>query len=85
MGKLHLLGLILLATVLGEVALILLTTVAQEVMFDGIDYYTSALGDIFFGGLATFIAAVFSGMLASLIVRGSSVVPHGLISAMILA
>ncbi len=75
---------IVLATLLGEVALILLTTVAQEVMFDGIDYHESPLSDIFFGGIATFIAAVLAGMVASLFVRGRTLIPHLIISCLIL-
>ena len=74
---------IILASLLGEAALVLLTTVAQEVLFDGIDYYHSSLGDIFFGGLATFIAAVLAGIIASLVVRGKSFVPHIVITVLI--
>lgn len=76
-------SIIILAAILGEIALILLTTVAQEVMFDGIDYYTSPLSDIFFGGLATFIAAVLAGMVAAIPVKGISGMPHLIISIII--
>lgn len=75
---------IFLAVVLGEISLILLTTIAQEVMFDGIDYYTSPLSDIFFGGLATFFASVLAGLVASLPVHCKSVLPHIILSCLIL-
>lgn len=84
MGRANNILKILLAVLLGEVSLILLTTVAQEVMFDGIDYYNSPLSDIFFGGIATFIAAVLAGMVASLIVRGTTLIPHIIISCLIM-
>jgi len=77
-------GRILLAVLAGYLALILLTTVAQEVMFSGIDYYDSPRDDLIFGGLATFIAAVFSGMVAAILVDGRSVIPHLVISILIL-
>ena len=75
---------IILSAVLGEIALIALTTVAQEVMFDGIDYYRSAPADLLFGGLATLIASALAGFIASVVVRGNSVIPHIIISILIL-
>lgn len=75
---------ILLATIVGELILIVLTTLAQEVLFNGIDYDTSSLSDIFFGGLTTFLAAVLAGMTAALIVRGRTLLPHLFISLLIL-
>ena len=66
--------LIILATVVGEIALILLTTFAQEVLFDGISYLYSSNFDIYVGGFMTFLAAVVAGMIAALIVKGQSVI-----------
>ncbi|HMB63167.1 MAG TPA: hypothetical protein VKN36_08855, partial [Eudoraea sp.] len=66
---------IILAAVIGEIALVLLTTVAQEVLYNGISYYTSSSSDLIFGGLATLIAAVLAGMVASAIVRGQDYWP----------
>jgi hypothetical protein len=76
---------IILATVVGEIALVALTTVAQEVLFNGINYYTSPFSDILLGGLATFFASVLAGGIASLIVRGRSYWPHVFISVIIIA
>jgi hypothetical protein len=85
LNRSQLIGRIILAAVLGELALILLTTIAQEVLFNGIDYNTSSLFEIFFGGLATFIAAILAGLLTSYIVKGSTMTPHWIISAFIVA
>jgi hypothetical protein len=74
---------IILATIIGEMALVLFTTVAQEVLFDGIRYSTSPNFDIYVGGFATFIAAVLAGLVASYIVNGNSYVPALLISVLI--
>jgi hypothetical protein len=60
---------ILLAIIGGEVALVLLTTVAQEVLFDGISYRQSPIFDLVVGGAATILAAVLSGLLARLICK----------------
>lgn len=60
---------IILAILGGEIALILFTTIAQEVLFDGISYQNSPLFDIVFGGLATFIAAILAGVVARLIIK----------------
>lgn len=76
-------SIIILAAIVGEIALILLTTIAQEVMFDGIDFYTSPMADIVFGGLATFIAAVLAGMVAAFPVKAASWVPQLIISIII--
>ena len=76
---------IILATVFGEALLILLTTVAQEVLFDGISYSTSSDFDIYVGGLATFVAAVLAGVAASLIVKGQNHVPQLIITFLISA
>lgn len=83
MGTARTIAHIILAALVGEIVLILLTTVAQEVLFDGIDYYNSSMFDIFFGGIATFIAAVIAGLVAALIVRGKTVVPQLIISVII--
>lgn len=76
---------IILATVVGEALLVLLTTVAQEVLFDGISYSTSSDFDIYVGGFATFVAAVLAGMAASLIVKGQNHVPQIIITFLISA
>ncbi len=74
-----------LATVIGEIALVLLTTLAQEVLFGGISYNTSSNFDIIFGGLATFIAAVLAGVITSKIAGHSTYWPHIIISFLITA
>ncbi len=76
-------SIIILAAVLGEITLILLTTLAQEVLFDGIDYYASSMSEIVFGGMATFMAAVLAGMVAAVPVKAMSRIPQLIISIII--
>lgn len=76
---------IILAALGGEVALALFTTVAQEVLFGGIDFYTSSLFDMVFGGLATFMAAILAGSVASMIIKNRNYWPHVLISLLVVA
>ena len=59
--------LVILAIIGGEISLVLLTTIAQEVLFDGIRYRSSPLFDLVVGGTATFLAAVLAGFIARLI------------------
>lgn len=73
-----------LAIILGEIALILLTTVAQEVLFDGIRYHTSTWSVLIFGGLATFLAAVTAGWIARVVARKYRSVVPAVISLIIL-
>lgn len=58
---------IVLAIVAGEIALILLTTIAQEVFFDGIRFNTSPLSHLIIGGTLTVAAAVLAGFIARLV------------------
>lgn len=71
---------IVFAILLGEITLILLTTFAQEVLFDGISYRISSNFDIYVGGFATFIAAVFAGLIASFINKVKNYIPQIIIS-----
>lgn len=68
-----------LAILLGEIALIILATVAQEVLFDGISYVKSSKTELLLGGFATFIAAVLSGLVARLVMKNPNyIVPLGI-------
>jgi hypothetical protein len=67
---------IILAILGGEIALIILTTIAQEVLFKGIRYNSSSNFELIFGGLATFIAAVLAGYVARIINKeGNKLIP----------
>ncbi|MFZ1806084.1 MAG: hypothetical protein WAU36_02625 [Cyclobacteriaceae bacterium] len=77
-------GKTVLAIVLGEIALVLLTTVAQEVIYDGISYRSSSLPDIIIGGMLTVLAAVLAGVVASFIGGKENHRPHGFISLLII-
>lgn len=75
--------LVLIATVIGEVVLVLLTTVAQEVLVDGVHLKTSSNGDLILGGGATLLAGVITGFIVSLIVGKANKIAHILISILI--
>ena len=76
---------VILAIVLGEISLVLLTTIAQEVLYDGISFATSSNNDIIFGGLATFLAAIIAGIVAAAITKANTRVPPSIISILVLA
>lgn len=59
---------ILLSIIIGELVLVVATTVAQEVLFDGIGL-SSPLPELLIGGFATFIAAILSGFVARIILK----------------
>ena len=70
---------IIFALLAGEITLILLATVAQEVLFDGIRYLSSSKTELFWGGLATFAAAIIAGMTARLVIKDPKhIVPSGI-------
>lgn len=71
-------------TIIGEISLIVLTTIAQEVLYDGISYIESPMSDIIFGGLATFVAAILAGMIAGLVGGKRNFWPPLLISFIIM-
>lgn len=52
------------AVLIGEISLVIGTTIAQEVLFNGIRFTTSSWFTILVGGLATFLAAVGAGWVA---------------------
>ena len=58
---------ILIAAIAGEIALVLFTTLAQEVIVDGVQWGVSSTGDLILGGVATLIAGILAGMVASTI------------------
>lgn len=73
----------ILAIVLGELSLVVLTTVAQEVVYDGISYTNSPIEDIFFGGFLTVLAAVFAEIVAVYAGGRRNFWPHVFISLII--
>ncbi|MEM9001513.1 MAG: hypothetical protein AAGB24_14720 [Bacteroidota bacterium] len=71
------------STVVGALSLMLYTTLAQDVLLEGVGFCTSSNLDLVFSGLATFVAATISGFLASLIVVKDNFWPHVLISSFV--
>ncbi|RIA09959.1 hypothetical protein OE09_1805 [Flavobacteriaceae bacterium MAR_2010_72] len=74
---------IFIAIVVGELLLVLLTTLAQEVLVDGVHLYNSSLADIIIGGGATLLAGAVSGFAAAFIAGRSVKIPHAIISILI--
>ncbi len=74
----------ILAIALGEIALILLTTIAQEVVFDGVSYHASTMTTIVFGGFFTFLAAGIAGFIARITGRYYTLIIPSVISFFII-
>ena len=49
---------VVLATVLGYAAMVVLITLVQEVLFGGVGYYESPLGELAAAGILTALSAV---------------------------
>ncbi|MBT8272433.1 MAG: hypothetical protein KJO77_01415 [Bacteroidia bacterium] len=73
---------IIAAVVAGEATLVLLITLIQEIIFDGISS-ESPFAELFLGGLGTFLSAVAAGIVAYLIVGKKTVTPHIIISILV--
>lgn len=76
---------ILVAVVIGEILLVLGTTLAQEIIFDDIAWESSSPLELLGGGIGSFLAAVISGASAYLIVKKANVIPNVILSILILA
>ncbi|MCB0566362.1 MAG: hypothetical protein KDD01_18485 [Phaeodactylibacter sp.] len=76
---------IVLAVIAGEFLLVLLTTIVQETIFGGITYTHSPISHLLFGGAGTFLAAFIAGLAAYLLAGRKSVIPHIIISLLIIA
>lgn len=73
---------IIAAVVVGEILLALLTTVAQEVLVDGVYIEHSSISDLILGGTATLLAGAISGYVAGYI-SSKSKIPLIIISLLI--
>ena len=58
---------IIVAVLVGEILLVLLTIVAQEVLVDGVHINHSSVFDLILGGTATLLAGAISGYVAGYI------------------
>lgn len=73
----------ILAVIVGELALALLTTVAQGVIVQGVHWGISSTSDLIIGGVATLAAGVASGVLAVIIGGKGNFWPHIFLSMLI--
>lgn len=77
-------GRIILAIIFGELILILGTILIQEVVFGGIGWHKSSPIVLALGGLGSFLAAVFVGMIAFYIVKKKNVIPLIILSLLVM-
>ncbi len=75
---------IILAIFVGELLLVLGTTLVQEIMFHGIGWYESGPMELVLGGLGSFLAAVLAGAAAFSIVRRQTEIPLGVLSLLVI-
>lgn len=75
---------IIAAILVGEIVLVLLTTLAQEVLFNGIRFTSSPWSVLIFGGLATFLAAVGAGWIARWVISEDQKIVPTVISLLII-
>lgn len=73
---------IIVAILVGEILLVLLTTIAQEVLVDGLYIEHSSVSDLIIGGIATLLAGAISGYVAGYI-SVKSKIPFIVISLLI--
>ena len=83
MKRVELIIRILIAVIIGEIILVLGTTVAQEVLVKGLNWYSYSTNELFIGGLGSFLAAVISGAVAYGIVKRASVIPLVVLSVLV--
>lgn len=83
MKKIEIIIRILIAIIIGELILVLGTTLAQEVIFDGIGWNTSSYTELLIGGFGSFLAAVLSGAVAYLIVKQANQIPIIVLSILV--
>jgi len=69
--------------IVGEFSLVILTTIAQEVLVDGVDWQTSSQIDLAIGGVATGLAGVLTGIIASCIGGKNNPWPVRIISVLV--
>ncbi|NND51365.1 MAG: hypothetical protein HKN54_03105 [Flavobacteriaceae bacterium] len=74
---------IVIAVICGEVILVLGTTLAQEVIVDGLNWYSSSKVELALGGFGSLLAAVISGIVAYMIVKKKSLIPIVILSILV--
>ncbi|WP_387960320.1 hypothetical protein [Geojedonia litorea] len=74
----------MIAIVIGELLLVLGTTLVQELIFSGIGWGNSSKFELLAIGLGSFLAAVASGAVAFLIVKQATGVPNMILSILVI-
>ncbi|MFC4721020.1 hypothetical protein ACFO5O_01700 [Geojedonia litorea] len=84
MRKFEIILRIMIAIVIGELLLVLGTTLVQELIFSGIGWGNSSKFELLAIGLGSFLAAVASGAVAFLIVKQATGVPNMILSILVI-
>ncbi|WP_298896862.1 hypothetical protein [uncultured Psychroserpens sp.] len=66
---------IILAVIIGEVLMILLITLAQEIIVDGVKLNSSPISNIIIGGLGTLMSGLTVGAVATCVAGKSNYIP----------
>lgn len=74
---------IALAVICGELLMIILITLAQEVVVNGVKVGTSPISDIAIGGIGTLLSGAIAGFIATLIVGRTSKLPALILSILV--
>ena len=83
MKRIEFIARIVIAIVLGEVILVLGTTLAQETLFGDISWHTSSQWELTLGGFFAFLAAVLAGAVAYLLVKKATLIPVVILSVLV--
>ena len=83
MKRIEFIARIVIAIVLGEVILVLGTTLAQETLFGDISWHTSTQLELALGGFFAFLAAVLAGAVAYLLVKKTTLIPIVILSVLV--
>lgn len=75
---------IFLAVIVGEIVLVLGTILVQEVIFHGIDWYSSNLWELTLAGLGSFAVAAVAGAAAYWVVNRNTETPIGILSLLVI-
>ncbi|WP_350285644.1 hypothetical protein [uncultured Croceitalea sp.] len=70
---------------IGCASLILFTTIAKDIMFDGLYFCSSNASQLFMGSVTIFTAAALAGFMASILVIRKNYVPHIFMSLYVLS
>ena len=72
------------ATVIGGLSLLLFTTLAKDIFFANVNFCSSSVGALTLKTMAIFSAGIVAGFMSSLIVVRDNLLPHLVISGLVI-